>query len=67
MNWMFYILGAATIGAIGLAVYERKKNLRLKMDPPAEPHDRNRAALTQAEGIRATDAIIQRHIDGGMP
>jgi hypothetical protein len=67
MNWLFYILGAAVVGAVALAIYERKKNLRLRMDPHAESHDSKRAALTQAESIRAESQIIQSHTDGGMP
>ena len=49
-----YILGAMVLGAVVLAIYERRKGLRMVQDDaPDMPHDRNMAAFTQGEKIRA--------------
>lgn len=54
MSWMMYILGAMGVGAAILAVYERKKGIRMVQEPTEDlPHDRDIAAHTKAELIRA--------------
>ena len=51
---MMYGLGALLLGGAALAIYERRKGLRLREDPgPDATRDPARAAYTEAERIRA--------------
>ncbi len=55
MEWMIYLLGGIALGAGVLAVYERRKNLRLTQDavPQDMPQDRERTAYTESQRIAA--------------
>ena len=62
---MMYILGAMIAGAGVLALYERRKGKRLVHDDAAPaPHDRERAAHTDAERIRA-EGVALHNPSGG--
>lgn len=66
MEWLVYIFIATAIGAAVLALYEHVKGKRMVQDTTAFiPHDRERAAHTNAEQIRAEGVALHNPSAGG--
>ncbi|MFK7835271.1 MAG: hypothetical protein AB8B60_03530 [Sulfitobacter sp.] len=64
---MGYILGTIAVGAVILAIYERRKGKRIVMDDAEEPTgDSARAAHIKAEALRAEASITRPPHGGGM-
>lgn len=67
MTWFMYALGALTIGAAVLAVYEWRKGRSIGMDDGPDPErDRDHAAYTDAEKLRAEISVAQPPHGGGI-
>ncbi|MFK7752961.1 MAG: hypothetical protein AB8B51_10450 [Sedimentitalea sp.] len=64
MEWLGYLILAMVVGAAGLAIYEHIKKRKMHIDGTHSPHDRARAAHTQAEQIRAEGAALQNPSSG---
>ncbi len=67
MTWIMYSLGAITTIAVLLAIYERRKGRRMRHDTGPDPvRDRNRAAYTEAEKLRAEISVSNPPHGGGI-
>lgn len=64
MEWMVYLLGALGFGAVVLAIYERKNNIKIREDAAAPPNQTAQNAYLQATQTSIEGAIWQRHVDG---
>ena len=64
---MMYGLGLLTLGAVALAIHERRKGRKLRLDPGVDPtRNPDRAAYTEAERIRGEANIAHPPHGGGI-
>ena len=60
-----YLIGGVALGAVVLAIYEKRKGRKLRYD--AAPHDEKlsqRGAYTQAERVRTEGVFLPGSNDG---
>jgi hypothetical protein len=65
MEWFLYLIGSIALGAVVLAIYEKRKGLKMRYDAP--PHDAQvseRGAYTQAERIRTEGVFLPGNNNG---